>query len=67
MRAAGPQGVVRQGAGLIEAFTGVSDPYEAPDDAEIFLDTSKLTPEEATHVVVLALERAGYLAPAGGA
>jgi sulfate adenylyltransferase len=34
-------------AGLIPEFTGVSDPYEAPEDAELTLDTSELTPDEA--------------------
>ena len=52
-------------AGLIESFTGISDPYEAPDDAEIVLDTQALTPEEAANEVLLYLEGAGYLAPAG--
>ncbi len=27
-------------AGLIPEFTGVSDPYEEPDDADLVLDTS---------------------------
>lgn len=52
-------------AGLIESFTGISDPYEAPDDAEIVLDTQSLTPEEAANEVLLYLEGAGYLPPAG--
>lgn len=41
-------------AGQIQAFTGVSDPYEEPDDAELRLDTSGMTPSEAvTHVLDL--------------
>ena len=54
-------------AGVIEQFTGVSDPYEAPDDAEITLDTAALTAEEAARKIILHLEKAGYLAvePAG--
>ena len=54
-------------AGLIESFTGISDPYEVPDDAEIVLDTQQLTPEEAANEVLLHLEGAGYLSPAGAA
>jgi sulfate adenylyltransferase len=49
-------------AGLIPQFTGVSDPYEEPADAEIVLDTTTLTPEEAAQEVLLELERRGYLA-----
>jgi len=48
-------------AGLIPEFTGISDPYEAPADAEIVLDTTALTPEEAAQEILLHLEREGYL------
>src|SRR5208282_1154927 len=34
-------------AGLVKQFTGISDPYESPKDADVILDTSELTPEEA--------------------
>src|SRR2546430_17698160 len=34
-------------AGDIPEFTGISDPYEVPEDAELTLDTSGLTPDEA--------------------
>jgi sulfate adenylyltransferase len=48
-------------AGLVEHFTGVSDPYEPPADAELRLRTDELTPEEAAHQVLLHLEREGYI------
>ena len=48
-------------AGLIKEFTGISDPYEEPRDADIHLDTSDLTPEEAAHQVILHLEKEGYI------
>jgi sulfate adenylyltransferase len=48
-------------AGLIPEFTGVSDPYEAPTDADVALDTTELTPEEAVQQILLYLERQGYL------
>lgn len=48
-------------AGLIGQFTGVSDPYEAPEDAEVVLDTSDLSPEEAAQEIILFLEREGYV------
>jgi sulfate adenylyltransferase len=46
-------------AGIIPEFTGVSDPYEAPNDADLTLDTSRMTPEEAVDQVF------GYLADGG--
>ena len=49
-------------AGIIPQFTGVSDPYEEPLDAEVVLDTTDLTPEEAAQEIVLFLERRGYVA-----
>ncbi len=48
-------------AGIIEQFTGISDPYEAPSDAEVVIDTTDMTPEEAAQAVLLHLERLGYL------
>jgi sulfate adenylyltransferase len=48
-------------AGLVKEFTGISDPYEAPEDAEVVIDTTSLTPAEAAQEVILHLEREGYL------
>ena len=48
-------------AGLIPEFTGVSDPYEAPADAEVVLHTGDISPEEAAQQVILHLEREGYV------
>jgi sulfate adenylyltransferase len=48
-------------AGIIKEFTGISDPYEAPDDADVVIDTSDLTPAEATREVLLFLERQGFI------
>jgi sulfate adenylyltransferase len=48
-------------AGLIKEFTGISDPYEEPGDAELVIDTEELTPDEAANQIVLYLERVGYL------
>jgi sulfate adenylyltransferase len=50
-------------AGLIPEFTGVSDPYEVPDDADIRLDTSATTVDDAVSELVGYLEREGWLAP----
>ncbi|MBN2323415.1 MAG: bifunctional sulfate adenylyltransferase/adenylylsulfate kinase [Spirochaetes bacterium] len=48
-------------AGIIREFTGVSDPYEEPADAEIVVDTSDLTPEEEIQLVILHLEKEGFV------
>ena len=47
--------------GLIKEFTGISDPYEAPEHPEIRIDTSDLTPAEAAQDIYLYLLREGYL------
>lgn len=48
-------------AGLIKEFTGISDPYELPDDAEVTIDTTLLSPEEAAQQIILHLERQGFI------
>jgi len=48
-------------AGIIKEFTGISDPYEEPADAELVLDTTALTPEECAQEVLLTLEREGHI------
>jgi sulfate adenylyltransferase len=53
-------------AGLVKGFTGISDPYEVPRDAEVVIDTTDLTPEEAAQEVILHLEREGFIAANGG-
>ncbi len=49
-------------AGIIKQFTGISDPYEEPQDADVVIDTTELTPEEAAQQIILHLEREGYIA-----
>jgi sulfate adenylyltransferase len=48
-------------AGLVTQFTGISDPYEVPQDAEVVIDTTDITPEEAAQDVLLYLGREGYI------
>ena len=48
-------------AGIIPEFTGISDPYEVPEDAEIVLDTSDITVDEAAQVVFDYLVEHGYI------
>ena len=52
-------------AGIIKEFTGVSDPYEEPDDADVVIDTTNVSPSEAAHQIFLHLEKEGYIGPAG--
>ena len=47
--------------GLIKEFTGISDPYEIPENPEIRIDTSHLTPAEAAQEIYLYLLKEGYL------
>jgi adenylylsulfate kinase len=53
-------------AGEIKEFTGVSAPYEPPDDPEVICDTEKETPGESAQKIVHKLEQLGYLLPAHG-
>ena len=48
-------------AGLIKGFTGISDPYEVPENAEMSVDTSNLTPDLVAHRIVIKLESAGFI------
>lgn len=48
-------------AGIIKEFTGISDPYEAPEDAEVTINTADLSPEEAAQEIILHLEREGFV------
>jgi sulfate adenylyltransferase len=48
-------------AGIIKEFTGISDPYEPPADAEVVMNTAELLPEEAAQEIILHLERQGFI------
>lgn len=49
-------------AGIIPEFTGVSDPYEIPEDAELEIDTTEMTPEEGVSTILRYLVDMGFLA-----
>jgi sulfate adenylyltransferase len=51
-------------AGLITGFTGVTDPYEEPRDADLVLDTSTMTRQQAIDAVLKLLVNGGWLADA---
>lgn len=48
-------------AGIIKEFTGISDPYEAPERAELVIDTRECTPLEAAQMIVTRLETEGFI------
>ena len=48
-------------AGILKEFTGISDPYEEPTDAELHINTAELSPEEAAQEIILHLEREGFI------
>jgi adenylylsulfate kinase len=43
-------------SGEIKEFTGVSDPYEPPEDPEILVETDKQSPEESAKQILDFLE-----------
>ena len=47
-------------AGKIKEFTGISDPYEVPENAEIVIDTADITPDLAAHRILVKLEAMGF-------
>lgn len=47
--------------GIIKGFTGIDDPYEAPLNPEITIDTSKLSLDEGVKVIFDYLEKRGVL------
>ncbi|MEV4757399.1 adenylyl-sulfate kinase [Micromonospora sp. NPDC049559] len=53
----------RARAGLLTGMTGVDDPYEEPTDADLRLDTSDLTVEEAVQAVLAHLTETGWVEP----
>jgi sulfate adenylyltransferase len=48
-------------AGLLKEFTGISDPYEVPADADVILNTAELGVEDACRIILDHLRKEGYL------
>ena len=48
-------------AGIIKEFTGISDPYEAPEKPEVLIDTEYCKPAEAVQKIILKLESMGLI------
>jgi len=57
-----PKGLYKKAlAGEITGFTGVDDPYEAPEHPELVLDTLQETPQESLQKVLTTLMQLGYI------
>ena len=57
-----PKGLYKKArAGEIQGFTGINDPYEEPEKAEITIESEKNTPPVLAEQVLVWLERAGVI------
>ena len=58
-----PKGLYKKArAGQLKNFTGIDDPYEAPEKPELLIQTETTSPESAAKQIFEYLERGGYLA-----
>jgi sulfate adenylyltransferase len=48
-------------AGKIKEFTGISDPYEVPENPEVVVKTEELTPDLAAQRILVKLESMGFI------
>ncbi len=48
-------------AGEIPNFTGISDPYESPENPELVIETASSTPEEAANTIIDMLQKRGKI------
>lgn len=48
-------------AGIIKGVTGVTDPYDPPENPDIVIDTTDITPMEAVQEILLYLQQQGYI------
>jgi sulfate adenylyltransferase len=46
---------------LLKEFTGVDDPYEAPKNPEVLVDTTQATADQNAQQILLHLEKEGYI------
>ena len=57
-----PKGLYKKArAGEIKGFTGISDPYEAPVNPELVLDSNSKGIDELSNEVIAYLKSNGYL------
>ena len=48
-------------SGEIKEFTGVSDPYEVPENPELVIDTESQSPEESAQQILTYLEEREFI------
>lgn len=59
-----PKGLYKKArSGEIKDFTGVSAPYEAPEDPEIRIETHQQSVEDSARAIVVWLEHKGLISP----
>ena len=61
-----PKGLYKKARAALAAgkgmgFTGVDDPYEAPENPEMVIETEKMKPEQAAERILAYVEERGYL------
>jgi adenylylsulfate kinase len=57
-----PKGLYKKArSGQLKGFTGIDDPYEAPEKPEILIETEKTKPDAAAQQILSYLEQHGYL------
>ena len=57
-----PKGLyVKARSGEIPQFTGISDPYEEPENAQITLRTEELSPDDAARIIIEDLQGRGFI------
>jgi adenylylsulfate kinase len=62
-----PKGLYKKArAGELKGFTGIDDPYEAPEDPEIHLAAGDNSPEVLAEEVIRQLRLRGRIGKAGG-
>ena len=59
-----PKGLYKKArAGEIKGFTGIDDPYDEPENAEVVIETATTSPQEAVVKLLAVLEERGRLQP----
>jgi bifunctional enzyme CysN/CysC len=59
-----PKGLYKKArSGQLKNFTGVDSPYEAPENPEVKVDTTALSPDDAVELIFEAMSVAGILDP----
>ena len=58
-----PKGLYKKAVrGEIKNFTGISDPYEEPENPEVIVDTEKMDPEQCVQKILEKLTELKYIA-----